>query len=637
MTAAGDLHQRGLAAASVGRFEEAVALLAQAVAASPGERAVLTNLGLALSRLGRNAEAVEAYRAALALDPRHAGTLAKLGRVLAQSGQFHEAIDSLERACSLDPRNPDTANALGAALAASGEEHAVATARAAFRRAVELDPEFGEAWRNLGLLEARQERWTDAAAALGRAVQLEPPDADLFYQHGVSLGRTGRHQEAGATYERAVALAPRFAAGWNNLAHERAALGDPASALTAVEEALRIEPHYTEARYNLGVTLQSLGRDTEARTAYQLVLASSGPHADALNNLGGLCLSEADPLRAAELYERALEVNSSHPEARWNLGLAQLSLGRWRTGWKNYEARRGRTLVSRIPRWRRGEDLTGRSVILWCEQGLGDGIQFLRYASEVRKLGARHITVECPGRLAPLFRLADGLDAVVERGSPLPAADFQVSLMSLPYEFDTQEETMPAPGPSYCLPEEQRAAWRRRLDECGPGLKVGIVWGGNPDNPKGLSRSMPLAELAAIARPGVTAISLQHGPQVADLAAFPRVLSWPPKDLVDTAALVSELDLVITVDTLMAHLAGTLARRVWVLLPFAADWRWMTAPREDSPWYPARMRLFRQTTPGDWRGLVRDQLNPALPAIVSDLDALLGEERGAVPALAPVV
>lgn len=631
MNAASDLHQRGLVAAGAGRFEEAVALLAQAVEASPGERAIHANLGLALARLGRHDDAIASYRSALALEPRHAATLAKLGRVLSQTGRFDEAIESLARAWALDPGNPDTANAFGAALAGSGGEAQASEARVAFRRAVELDPAFGEAWRNFGLLEAKHERWSEAASAFARAVELEPPDADLFYQFGVALGRSGRHEEARDWYERVVALAPRFAAGWNNLAHERAALGARDAALEAVHKALALEPNFVEARYNLGVTLQSLGRDEEARVAYQLVLAASGAHADALNNLGGLCLSEADPARAAELYERALEADAAHPEARWNLGLAQLSLGRWSSGWKNYEARRMRADVNGIPRWRRGEPLDGRSILLWCEQGLGDGIQFLRYVNEIRKRGAHHITVECPARLAPFLRRAEGIDAVLERGSVLPAADFQVSLMSLPYELGTHEGTMPAPGPAYRLP-----AWQGEpLDRAC--LNVGIVWGGNPDNPKGLTRSMPLAELAAIARPGVKLISLQHGPQAAELAAHPAICGWPQRDLIETASLAAELDLVITVDTLMAHLAGTVGRRVWTLLPFAADWRWMTAPRTDSPWYPGRMRLFRQPAPGDWRGLVREQLNPALDAIVADLDAFLGEERGAVKALAPVV
>ena len=368
---------------------------------------------------------------------------------------------------------------------------------------------------------------------------------------------------------------------------------------------MSLKPDYVEARYNLGVTLQSLGRDAEARRAYQLVLAAAGAHADALNNLGGLCLSDAEPVPAAELYERALEANPSHPEARWNLGLAQLSLGRWKSGWQNYESRRTARQFT-APRWRRGDSLEGRSVLLWCEQGLGDGIQFLRYAAEVRRLGARHIAVECPARLVPLFALADGVDQVIERGGAEPAVDYQISLMSLPLEFGSTEASMPAPGPAYRLPEDRRAAWRGRLGaECdGARLRAGLVWGGNPVNVKGLHRSVPLARLEPLSRAaGVQWIGLQHGPQQLELAAAPWVLDWPQEDLADTAALVAELDLVVTVDTLMAHLAGTVARETWVMLPFAADWRWMTT-RSDSPWYPDRLRLFRQGAPGDWAGVV---------------------------------
>ncbi len=609
MNAAADLHQRGLAAAAGERFEEAVALLAQAVALAPGVRQFQTNLGLGLVRLGRPGEAEVAYRAALALEPSHAGTLAKLGRLLSAAGRRNEAVEALERAAWLEPANADTANALGAALGAGGEENE--RAREAFRRAVDLDRGFGEAWRNLGLCEAGAGRWPAAAHAFGMAIELDPaPSAQSIYEHGVALGRSGRHPEACQAYRRAIEAAPEFAEAWNNLAHELAALGEPESACQAIGRALAAKPDYLDARYNLGVTLQSLGRIDEARRAYQLVLAAGGAHADTFNNLGGLCLSEAAPRLAIPHYRAALATNATHPEARWNLGLAQLSVGDWEPGWANYESRPpGR--VFDIPRWRRGEALAGRGVLVWCEQGLGDGVQFARYALALRRAGAGRITVECPGPLACLLSLAEGIDEVVVRGRPLPPVDCQVSMMSLPYELETRPGTVPAPGPAYRLQEEARAGWRRRLDELRPGTpKVGVVWGGNAANRKGMERSMPAAELARLAGAGgVTLVSLQHGPQAAEADAVEGIAAWPQQDLADTAALVAELDLVITVDTLMAHVAGTVGRRTWVLLPFAADWRWMSEG-EDTPWYPS-MRLFRQRRPGDWAETV-DRVGAAL-------------------------
>ena len=599
MTKAGDLHQRGLAEAAAGRLDQAAELMRSATVLEPEARIHWTNLGLALARMNRSDEAVEAYRSALGLDPGHASTLAKLGRVLTQAGRYEEALVALGLAVATEPLNADMANALGAALAASGGREA--EARAAFRRAVDLDASYAEAWRNLGLLEAQLERWRPAADALRIATNLEPDSAGSFYRLGVSLARLSEHEESVGAYRSAIQLEPEMAEGWNNLGHQLAALGRPAEALPALERALAVRPNYVDARYNLGVTLQSLGRSAEARRAYQLVLAAGGGHADALNNLGSLCLADAEPRPAIALYERALAANGAHGEARWNLGLAQLSIGEWEKGWANYEAR---PLARRfdVPRWRQGLPLEGRSVLTWCEQGLGDGIQFARYALALRRLGAARIAVECPDRLAGLLGLAEGIDAVISRGSSPPfAVDYQVSLMSLPFELGTRPETVP-PSPDYLLPVDRKLAWRARCNALG-GRVAGIVWGGNPNNRSGLNRSMPLEVMVRLAGlTGLTLVSLQHGPQRSELAAWPEVLDWPQNDLVDTAALVSELDVVITVDTLMAHLAGTVGRAVYLMTPLAADWRWMT-DRSDSLWYP-RLRLFRQTRRGDWAGVI---------------------------------
>lgn len=620
INAAADLHQRGLAAAAEGRFAEAVPLLAAAVEAEPGVRHYRANLGLGLARLGRLDEAAAAYRGALALAPGHAPTLAKLGRVLSQLGRLDEAVGVLTEAAAAEPNDADTANALGAALAADSARAPLA--RQAFERAVRLDASFGEAWRNLGLLEAAAERWPAAAAALGRALALEPASAALFYQYGVALGRAGSLAQARQAYEQAVALDANCAEAWNNLGHIEAALGNPSQASAALHRALALRPDYVEARYNLGVTLQSLGQIEAARTAYQLVIAGAGAHADAFNNLGGLCLSEAQPERALPLYAKALAADPAHPEARWNLGLAQLATGDFEAGWPNYEARRMPRPLPAEAAWDGRRSLEGHTMLVWCEQGLGDAVEFLRYLPELRRRGAGRIVVECPDRLATLFARAEGVDGVMVRqpgAVPVSGFDTHVSVMSLPYLTGTiAPELIPPPGPAYALAEDRRAHWRERLASLPGGngrLRTGIVWGGNPDNRPGLHRSMPLNLLigALEATNAAALVNLQHGPQCGDLDRFPSIHRWEQTDLADTAALVAELDLVITVDTLMAHLAGTVGRRVWTLLSFAADWRWMTG-RLDSPWYPGTMRLFRQRRAGDWAG-VMEEVASALRAL----------------------
>lgn len=584
------LHTEAVAASQAGRAQEAARLFGEAAALAPDVASLHANHGLARARLGEWDAAIAAYRTSLALSPSHAPTLAKLGRALSAAGQAPEAIAVLEQSCLADPTDSDHANALGAALAQAGQPD---RARVAWQRAVSLDPTHAEAWRNWGLLEAEAEQWEQAARALARAVELEP-DAVASYRLGVALARLGRLDEAAVAYRRALALDASLAEAWNNLGHVTAQQGRPEEALAPLTEALKRRPDYLEARYNLGVTLQSLGRIAEARESYQTVLAAAGPHADAFNNLGGLCLTEARPDLAVPLYERALLTDNAHPEARWNLGLAQLATGNWAKGWKNYEARRVARPYPAARAWREpGQAVAGRRLLLWCEQGLGDSIQFLRYVAPVRALGAASIAVECPERLAPLFRLAAGIDAVMVRETR-PAAedtyDLHASLMSLPYLLGTTPCTVPPPGPAYAL-TPQIPADRR---------SIGIVWGGNPVNKAGRDRSMPLTVLAEALAGIAPLISLQHGEQCAELAACAvPVLVPESNDMVSTAALVAGLDTVITVDTMMAHLAGTVCPgRVLTLLPFAADWRWMTA-RADTPWYP-NTQLVRQASPGDW-------------------------------------
>lgn len=571
-------------------------MFGEAAALAPGVASLHANHGLARARLGEWDAAIAAYRASLHLSPSHAPTLAKLGRALSAAGQAAEAIEMLERSCLADPANADHANALGAALAQAGLPD---RARTAWQRSVSLDPAHAEAWRNWGLLEAEAGGWEPAVQALARAVVLEP-DALASYRLGVALARLGRIDEAAEAYRRAVALDPSLPEAWNNLGHVTAQQGRPEDALAPLNEALKRRPDYVEARYNLGVTLQSLGRIDEARVAYQTVLAAAGPHADAFNNLGGLCLSEARPDLAVPLYERALLTDDAHPEARWNLGLAQLASGNWAKGWKNYEARRVARPYPAARAWREpGQAVEGRRLLLWCEQGLGDAIQFLRYVAPVRALGAASIAVECPERLAPLFRLAAGIDAVIVRAAE-PAAedgyDLHASLMSLPYLLGTMPDTVPPPGPAYGLTPVMPADARR----------IGIVWGGNPVNKAGRDRSMPLAVLAAALADAGPLVSLQHGEQCGELAGCAVPVAVPEStDLVATAALAAGLDTVVTVDTMMAHLAGTVCRgRVIALLPFAADWRWMTA-RADTPWYP-NMRLVRQPSAGDWASVAAE-------------------------------
>ena len=612
MLTAEQLNQQGVDACLAGRPAEAIALLEQAVARQPAQPVFHANLALAHVRNGQPEQALPHYCAALELRPAHAPTLAKLGRAFAACGRTGPALDALRAAVDIASADSDHWNALAAVQAAAGQLDA---ARTNLERALALDPAFDEALANLlavldrlAAAAAASHDWTAAAQHTNRALQLDPHSPDRLFQLALASTALGHLDRAQQAYERALQLRPHHPETLNNLAHVVLARGDPARALACLRVVLQANPDYRDAWYNLGVTLQELGEYDEARDAYHQVLRLDPAHADARNNLGGMHLAEARPREAIAEFDRALAADSRHAEARWNRGLAHLSLAEWEPGWRDYEARfRQKDRPPRefpIPPWQ-GEDLTGKSLLVWAEQGLGDTIQFARFVPEVAARAAR-VALECQPRLTPLLAATPLDTEVLPRGAALPAADLHVPLMSLPGLLAVRPETVPPPIPPH-LPPERLRHWQTELANL-PGRKIGICWAGHPDHRKGRNRSIPLALLSRLANtPGVTLVSLQRGPQSAELDALPgseAILRLEDDNggLANSAALIRALDLVVTVDTMVAHLAGTLGRPVWTLLPCAADWRWMIA-RDDTPWYPT-MRLWRQRRRGDWEELI---------------------------------
>ena len=429
---------------------------------------------------------------------------------------------------------------------------------------------------------------------------------------------------AEATYREVLASEPDNASAQHFLGVIHYQRGDVAAALPLLERAVTAQPFEPEFHNNLGLALAAADRDTQAAAEYRAALALRPDHAVAWNNLGLALQAQNAIADAIDAFRRAVAIAPDFAQTRWNLSLALLLRRQFTEGWREYEARlalaelggsRGRLPG---PVWN-GSDLSGRTLLLTVEQGLGDAVQFSRYATPLAAAGIRCV-IRCPSSLEPLLATIPGAGVSIE-SDPLPHYDAHVPLLSVPHLVGTLRETIPAAVPYLHIADDRRRAARASIDRSQAALAIGLCWAGSPANSNDRNRSLPLAAFAPLFElPGITWFSLQAGAAAAPLAATRAAARIVPLSedtpLVATAALIAELDLILTVDTVIAHLAGALAQRAWVLLPFAPDWRWQL-DRDDSPWYPT-LRLFRQPRPRDWTSVierVRGELTRALPTL----------------------
>ena len=511
------------------------------------------------------------YRQVLHADPYNVTAAAGLAEVCQASGRTSDALSFFSRALRVRPEDADLHYRRGLVLE---EMEDIGEALASFRAVLRHRPDHADAHYHAGLALARQKKLAEAVKAFRAVLRHHPDHADALRSLAEALQQQGQAAEAEAAYRDVLRLRPEEPSAHNALGIFLVKQGDPASALAYFQEARRLEPGRASWHHNLGAALADSGRVSEALPS----------------------------------FEEALRLQPNHAEAHKGRAMAWLQLGDFARGWVEYEWRwRCQDFTRppyRQPAWD-GSSLEGRTILLDSEQGLGDTLQFVRYATLVKQLGAR-VVLHCPRSLERLLRTCPGVDICVAKGDPLPPFDCYASLLSLPRLLGTALETIPANVPYLFVEPEMLERWGREL---GPvqGLRIGISWQGNPRHPRDRSRSVPLREFAALARvPGVRLFALQKGhgreqlPQTAKL--FPVTdLGKRLEDFADTAAVMRQLDLVICCDSAVAHLAGALAVPVWLALPFAVDWRWLVG-REDSPWYPS-MRLFQQQKAGDWAGV----------------------------------
>jgi Flp pilus assembly protein TadD len=420
----------------------------------------------------------------------------------------------------------------------------------------------------------------------------------------------GRLGDSESIYRQILAHLPDHPEALHGLGLVAGRAGDADSAIGLIRRAISNNPLSPAYHYNLGVALNEKGRLEEAIESYRKTIQLKPDYTEAHNNLGVALRETGQFEEAIGEYRRAITIQPDFADAHWNLAQSLLLTGDFAQGWQEYEWRwKVPSLTPRRafsqPQWN-GQALGGRTILLHAEQGFGDTIQFVRYAQCVAERGGR-VILESPPELARLLAGCAGVGKVIARGEPLPAFEAHSSLASLPFIFSTDLKTIPADVPYLLADGDLHQRWNKRLGNSPGRRKVGLVWSGRPNYKDHRKRAVDLSQLAPLAKiPDLDFYSLQIGdpakqprPAGMKLTDFPRELT----DFAQTAAVIANLDLIVTVDTAVAHLAGAMGRPTWVLLPSIADWRWMRE-RSDSPWYPT-MRLIRQKARGDWEGAVQ--------------------------------
>jgi len=602
------LHLCGVLKHQRGQSAEALGLIARALATNSRSAAALSNHGIVLSALDRLDDAVASYDKAIAANPDYAEAFNNRGNALGVLRRLDDAIASYDRALALRPQYLEAqinrANCLR--LLRRNEE-----ALAAYNKALVLAPGDAELFNHRGGTLRDLQRPAEAIASFDRAIALRPNYAEALIGRGNAMLELQRNADALADFDRAIAIKPDFAEAYSNRGNVLRELNRREEALVSFARAIELKPAYDGSYNNRGNVLLDLNRHAEALADYDRALTLKPDNTDALVNRSNALGNLGRFAEAVESCERAIALKPDLAEAHWNKALTCLLLGDFERGWPAYEWRwrrsteTGRRDFSQ-PLWLGEQPLRGKTILLHAEQGFGDAIQFVRYVPIVAAQGAR-VILEVPDDLKPMLTGFASVSALVSRDESLPAFDAHCPLLSLPLAFKTTPATIPAPVPYLHAPPERIAAWRERLPPKG-GLRVGLAWSGKPTHKNDHNRTVALSHLAPLlSQEGCEFICLQKEFRDADrplLATLPQ-LCCPGEafaDFADTAAVMASLDLVITVDTAIAHLAGALGKPVWILLSHVIDWRWLLE-REDSPWYPTA-RLFRQPAGGGWDSVI---------------------------------
>jgi tetratricopeptide (TPR) repeat protein len=603
-------HLLGVLQQQQGRSPEALASIGAALETNPDFPPALLNYAVVLRALGRLPEALAGFDRALAIKPDYAEALYNRGLALIDLDRALEALASFDKALAI---RPDYLEALVSRGNTLGKLGRAAEALASFEAALALRADHVEALIQRGRALRRLNRPADALASIERALAIRPNNPDALIHRGNALQDLQRPQEALSSFDQALDVRPGDGDALINRGNALRNLNRPAEALLSYDRALGLRPDHAGTHYNRGNALLDLKRPAESLASFDRALAIDPLYVDALNNRAGALRALRRPAEALASFDRALAIAPDDAETHLNRACARLLLGDFERGLAEYEWRWKTPHAARFrrdfaqPLWLGEVALEGRTILLHAEQGLGDAIQFVRFAPLVAARAGK-VVLEVQTPLKSLLCGLEGVSLVVGKGESLPAFDCHCPLASLPLAFKTTLATIPANVPYLSATPDRVGKWRERLPQS-PLPRVGIAWAGNPafkgdrDRSIGLPRLQPL-----LSAPGVEFFSLQKDLRPGDREALrdhPAVIHLGDaiEDFSDTAAIVSLLDLVISSDTSIVHLAGAMGKPVWILLQCAADWRWLVE-RADSPWYPTA-RLFRQPVIDDWESVLR--------------------------------
>ena len=560
---------------------------------------------------GRWFEAAAACRRILGEAPDDPRAQHLLGVIACRHGNYEAAIAWLGKAAARPESTAEWHDDLGLAYSGAGR---LDDAAASHRRALALWPDRAAAHHRLGKVLRAQGKSSAALASLRQAVALAPECPEAHFDLGNSLAVLGDRTAAAACYRAALQHNPDYAEAYTNLGLMLFERGEFAEAAICYRDALARDPNSAIAHNNLGNACERRGDLEAATAAFERAVTLDPSYVAPRINLGNVILERGDPATAIACYESAIRLAPEQAEAHRNYGLVRLMLGDLPGGWAQWRWPAGGPQRFAQPEWR-GERLHGATILLYAEQGFGDILHFVRYVPLVAARGGR-VILEVPAELRRFLTDMPGAAQILTCGETLPDFDWQCSLLSLPLAFGTELSTIPAQVPYIPVPET--APPIQLAGSSAGGLRVGLVWAGRPEHNRDRHRSLPLPVLAPLWQvPEVAFYALQKGRGADEIAAhsaaMPLIdLGSSLADFTDTAAAIAALDLVITVDTSVAHLAGALGRPVWILLSAIPDWRWLL-DRCDSPWYPSA-RLFRQATAGDWEPVV-EEVAAALAAL----------------------
>ena len=558
-------------------------------------------------REGDRSQVERLYPQSLQSNSDNSAALHSMGIIAQQMGKHTMALEFIRKAIEKNPQVPQFYNTLGLVLEGLGEFE---QANLAYQEAISRHPHYAEAYHNMAITLQSQGQYAAAVEKCRQAVALKPDYAEAYNTMGYSLEKQQHYAEAATNYTQALQLKPDYVEAYNHLGVVLNELGRSAEAIENYKRALQIDSEYSEVYNNLGIALKEQEQFAEAITYFGQALYYEPDFTEAHYNLANSLRDEGRCAEAIDSYLRAIRLQPDYAEAHWNMSLTLLLSGNFTEGWKHYRRRRNADLEiltdyhrSGKPRWD-GTRFEGKRLFVHYEQGLGDNIQFVRYLPMVKARGGK-IIFETLKPLIGLFKEFPWIDEMIEyRPDERPSVifDLYTSLLDMPNIFGTTVETIPNGVPYIHADPVKVQYWRNKL--AGPGFKVGIVWAGSPEHGNDRYRSCKLECFAPLTKiDDVQLYALQKGQavnQIDELAGTLPIkrLSNEFEDFTDTAAAIENLDLVISVDTSVLHLAGAMGKPTWALLPFSPEWRWMLH-RPDSPWYPT-MTLFRQKERKGW-------------------------------------